>query len=90
MSKYGVIFGPYFPLFSPNTGKYGPEITLYLDTFHVVRVSKTTLAELILREGDIEIALWHIFRVSTFAFYSWIEMMHLNVIVQSYPFDFMF
>ena len=25
-------------LFSPNTGKYGPEITPYLDTFHVVQV----------------------------------------------------
>ena len=34
MSKYGVISGPYFLLFSPNTGKYGPEITPYLDTFH--------------------------------------------------------
>ena len=41
MSKYGVISGSYFPVFggfSPNTGKYGPEITPYLDTFHVVRV----------------------------------------------------
>ena len=36
LSKYGVISGPYFPVFSPNTGKYGPEITLYLDTFHAV------------------------------------------------------
>ena len=27
MSKYGVISGPYFPVF-------GPEITPYLDTFH--------------------------------------------------------
>ena len=36
MSKYGVISGPYFPVFSPNTGKYGPEITPYLKTFHVV------------------------------------------------------
>ena len=27
---------PYFPLFSPNTGKYGPEISPYLDTFHAV------------------------------------------------------
>ena len=27
MSKYGVISGT-------NTGKYGPEITLHLDTFH--------------------------------------------------------
>ena len=34
MSKYGVISGPYFPVFNPNTGKYGPEITPYLDTFH--------------------------------------------------------
>ena len=28
--------GPYFPVFSPNTGKYGPEETPYLDTFRVV------------------------------------------------------
>ena len=34
---------PYFPVygltvfvFSPNTGKYGPEKTPYLDTFHAV------------------------------------------------------
>ena len=38
MSKYGVISGLYFPVFSPNTGKYGPEITPYLDTFHGVAV----------------------------------------------------
>ena len=47
-SKYGVISGPYFPVFgrnmvrsnlsvfSPNTGKYGPEINPYLDTFRSV------------------------------------------------------
>ena len=29
LSKYGVISGP-------NTGKYGPEVTPYLDTFHAV------------------------------------------------------
>ena len=47
--KYGVISGPYFPVFrlkteryaylsvfSPNKGKYRPEITLYLDTFYTV------------------------------------------------------
>ena len=44
--KYGVISGPYFPIFglnrerygvfSPNTGKYGPEITPHLATFHAV------------------------------------------------------
>ena len=27
---------PYFSVFSPNTGKYGPEITPYLDNFHAV------------------------------------------------------
>ena len=36
MSKYGVFSGPYFSVFGPNTEKYGPEITPYLDTFHAV------------------------------------------------------
>ena len=36
VSKYEVFSGPYFSVFSQNTGKYGPEITMYLDTFHVV------------------------------------------------------
>ena len=36
VSKCGVISGPFFPVFGLNTGKYGPEITPYLDTFHVV------------------------------------------------------
>ena len=36
MSKYGVFSGPYFPVFSPNTGKYGPEKTPHLDIFHAV------------------------------------------------------
>ena len=39
-AKYGVISGPYYTkylsVFSPNAGKYGPEITPYLDTFHAV------------------------------------------------------
>ena len=39
VSKYGVISDPYFPVFSPNTGQYGPEITPYLDTFHAITVS---------------------------------------------------
>ena len=38
VSKYGVIFGPYFAVFGLNTGKYGPEINPYLDTFHNVMV----------------------------------------------------
>ena len=32
MSKDGVISGLYFPVFGLNSGKYGPEITPYLDT----------------------------------------------------------
>ena len=36
MSNYGVISGSYFSVFNPNTGKYGPEITPYLDIFHTV------------------------------------------------------
>ena len=44
MSKYGVFSGPFFPVFEPektwypNTRKYGPEKTPYLDTFHAVFV----------------------------------------------------
>ena len=38
VTKYGVISGPYFLVFSPNTGKHGPEITRYLLTFHAVRL----------------------------------------------------
>ena len=36
MCKYRVISGAYFSVFSPNTGKYGPEITPYLDTFQAM------------------------------------------------------
>ena len=32
--------GPYFPVFSPNTGKYEPKKTPYLDTFHTVKSLK--------------------------------------------------
>ena len=35
--KYGVISGPYFPVFRLNRGKYRPEITPYVDTFHAVK-----------------------------------------------------
>ena len=41
MSKYGVSSGSYFPVFSPNTGKYRREKTLYLDTFHAVSPSES-------------------------------------------------
>ena len=41
VSKYGVISSPYFPVFNPNTGKWGPEITPHLDTFHTVNIKQT-------------------------------------------------
>ena len=56
MSKYGVISGPYFPVFGltveiygmnfkKDTGKYGPEINPYLDTIHAVKY-KVSLSRL--------------------------------------------
>ena len=36
MSKDGVFSGPYFPVFSLNARKYGPEKTPYLHTFQAV------------------------------------------------------
>ena len=49
MSKYGVFSGPNLPVFGMNTGKYGPEKTPYLNTFHAVstiplRVTKKALS----------------------------------------------
>ena len=32
---------PYFPVFSPNTGKYGPEKTPYLDILYAVQMSQS-------------------------------------------------
>ena len=34
LPKYRAFSGPYFSVFGLNTGKYGPEKTPYLDTFH--------------------------------------------------------
>ena len=49
--KYGVFYGPYFPVFrlntgiygvfSPNTRKCGPEKIRYLDTFYAVWICKS-------------------------------------------------
>ena len=33
-------------VFSPNAGKYGPEKTPYLDTFHAVSINKNQLKNL--------------------------------------------
>ena len=37
--------GPYFTVFRLNRGKYGPEKTPYLDTFHVVYSSKVSYCQ---------------------------------------------
>ena len=63
MSKYGVISDPcirteygeilpdqYFPVFSPNIGEYGPEITPHWDTFHAVRDSSIAQLSTIIHE----------------------------------------
>ena len=60
MSEYGFISGPYFPVFSSNTGKYGPEITPYLDTFHAMLILKllqriSVELPLILRWGTLQL-----------------------------------
>ena len=34
--KEEIFSSPYFPVFSRNAGKYGPEKNPYLDTFHAV------------------------------------------------------
>ena len=47
---------PYFSVFSPNAGKYGPEKTPYLDTFHAAFI------EIALRHGWFPVYLLHIFR----------------------------
>ena len=39
---YGVISRPDFPVFSPNTGKYRPEINPYMNTFQAVKLSFKT------------------------------------------------
>ena len=36
VSKYGVFFGQYFPVFSPNTGKYEPEKAPFFDSFYTM------------------------------------------------------
>ena len=73
VSKYGVISGPYFPVFgpntettekisvfSPNTGKYRLEITLYLDTFPAVWCSYTYAWQVKCCRCNIPIQRWFI------------------------------
>ena len=34
----------FYSVFSPNTGKYGPEIARYLDTFHAVELKAKAIS----------------------------------------------
>ena len=69
MSKCGVFSGLYFSafgmnterwgvslVFSPNAGKYGPEKTPYLDTFHAVVVLYTHIAQLMTHTKNVYVA----------------------------------
>ena len=52
MSKHGVFSGPHFPVFGLTRGKYGPEKTPYLDTFHEVLLNwKSSLVPYALDDG---------------------------------------
>ena len=44
VTKYGVLSGPHSPVFGPNTGKYGPEKTPYLETLFTQCEPGTLLA----------------------------------------------
>ena len=44
-----VFSGLYFPVFSPNTGKYEPEKNPYFDTFHAVETQLKIFFDLTLR-----------------------------------------
>ena len=46
VSKYGIFSGPYFPVLNLNTGKYGAEKTLYLDTFDEVTLGCSIIKNL--------------------------------------------
>ena len=63
-------YGPYFTVFSPNTGKYGPEKTPYLGTFYAVLFmlfkldNKTNLAAELLEAKLAEFILRHVNHVN--------------------------
>ena len=66
VSKYGVFSGLYFPVFRPNTGKYGPEKTLYMNTFRAIRVTLFMLG--ILGTGVLENRLTFLMEIKHSAF----------------------
>ena len=76
MSKYGVIS-------SPNIGKYGPEITPYLDIFHAVLVRGNTVN--VLQISHYETRLQHLIlvknstkAVASFIYFLWYAIPDYN------------
>ena len=66
VSKYWVFSGPYFPVFSPNTGKYVPEKTPCLDTFHIVENYGLVTFTKEIHNGKVLDLLSEIFEISRF------------------------
>ena len=75
--------GPYFPVFRPNTRKYEPEKTSYLDAFHAVSWLNTTKCyNLILGIMSAEIyitvyKMWITFKFALLSFpitFNWINI----------------
>ena len=51
---------PYISVFSSNAGKYGPEKTPYLDTFHAVILKLNWIAELeLMKKLSFFLSAWH-------------------------------
>lgn len=59
VSKYDIASGPYFPVFSEDTGKCGAEKTPYLDTF---KCTLSALQSMFLKTLD-ETKKIHIFKL---------------------------
>ena len=75
VSKYGVISGSYFSVFSANTGKYGPEITPYLDTLHTVLVQLIPLINYIRKKIILEKLIFY---------FEAINIISISCVVRSY------
>ena len=77
MSKYEVIFGPYFPVFGVNKGIYEPEITPYLDTFDPVPALNYVINKYLHTLPSSSVCFWlsSIFTVSNVSFSFWFAVL---------------
>ena len=88
-TKYRVISGPYFPVFglnlsvfSPNTGKYEPEITPYLDTFHAVNTIAFNMSIYFTNYQIQRIYTVNIFTITNFFNCDASNMVNINIFVR--------